>query len=166
MKIGILADSHDNVPMIRAAVGLFRREGVDHVLHAGDFVSPFALEPLRHLACPVTAVFGNNDGERVGLAGRFADIGEVHPNLAELTLADRRIGMVHYPELALPMATSGKYDVVVYGHTHEIDERRMDALLLNPGEVGGWLTGRSTVVLLDLESLVVDLRDLATENTG
>ena len=160
MKIGILADSHDNVPRIRDAVELFKRQGVEHVLHAGDFVAPFAVEPLRQLTCPVTAVFGNNDGERLGLAARFRGIGEVHPNLANVVLAGRRIAVVHYPELALPLAESGALDVVVYGHTHEVDERRGRSLLLNPGEVGGWLRGRSTVALLNLASLDVEIVDL------
>ncbi len=159
MKLGVLSDSHDNLPKIRAAVELFRARQVAHVIHAGDFVAPFALEPLAALDCPVLAVFGNNDGERVVLAERF-ELGEIHPNLAAIELAGRRIAAVHYPELAEPLAASGDYDLVVYGHTHQVDERRQRALLLNPGEVGGWMTGRSTAAIVDLESLAVELAEL------
>ena len=80
-------------------------------------------------------------------------------------LAERRIAVIHYPELALPLAAGSDFDVVVFGHTHEIEERRDGALLLNPGEVGGWLTGRSTVMLLDLESLEVEVRVLGAGET-
>ena len=95
--------------------------------------------------------------------------GEVHPKLAAAEVGGRRIAAVHYPELALPIALGDAYDIVIYGHTHEIDVRP-DAngktnghgvLLLNPGETGGWLTGRSTVALVDLESLEVEIVDLA-----
>ena len=65
------------------------------------------------------------------------------------------------PELALPLARSGNYDLVVFGHTHEVEERIEKGLMLNPGEVGGWLTGRCTVALVDLESLEVEIRDLS-----
>jgi putative phosphoesterase len=159
MKIGVMADSHDNVPALRAAVAAFRQRAVERVVHAGDFVSPFALEPLAELGCPVHGVFGNNDGERVVLA-RFRRLGDVQPNLAELRLAGRRVAVVHYPELAIPLAASDRFDLVVYGHTHRIDERRERALLLNPGELGGRLTGRKTAAVVDLESLAIEILDL------
>lgn len=160
MKLGVMSDSHDNVPAVRSAVSAFRERGVERVVHAGDFVSPFALAPLADLGCPVDGVFGNNDGERVVLAERFRDLGDLQPNLVDLELAGRRIAAVHYPELAIPLAASGIYDLVIYGHTHRIEERRAGALLLNPGEVGGWLTGRRTAAVVELESLAVELIDL------
>jgi putative phosphoesterase len=160
MKIGVIADSHDNVPKIAAAVDLFNDQRVKHVLHAGDFVAPFAIEPLRQLSCPLLAVFGNNDGERLGLAARIREIGDVQPELATITLARRKIAMVHYPELAEPLAKGGTYDLVIYGHTHRVDQRHDEALLLNPGEAGGWLTGCATVAVVDLRNLQVELHEL------
>ena len=160
MKIGVLADTHDNVPRIREAVEIFNREGVARVIHAGDFVAPFALDPFRGLDCDVLGVFGNNDGEKEGLAARLGEIGEVHPFLATVTLDGRRIAAVHYRELAEPLAASGDFDLVIFGHTHEVEQRQEKALLLNPGEAGGWLTGRATVAIVDLNDLAVSLRDL------
>ena len=160
MLIGVMADSHDNVPMVEAAVSLFHRHQVEHVLHAGDFIAPFAVEPLRSLACPLLSVFGNNDGERLGLAARIREIGEVHDYLATATLANRRVAIVHYPDLAEPLAESGAFDLVVYGHTHRVDQRHDSTLLLNPGETGGWLTGCSTVAIVDLDDLAVQLHEL------
>jgi hypothetical protein len=162
MRIGVMADSHDNVPMVRRAVELFNARGVGLVVHAGDFVAPFAVAPLADLGCLVLAVFGNNDGERVGLAKRFEGIGQVHPNLAAAEPAGRRVAAVHYPELAEPIAASGAFDLVVYGHTHEVDVRKQGStLVVNPGEVGGWLTGRSTVAVVDLETMEAEILDLA-----
>ncbi len=167
MKLGVMADSHDNVPMVRKAVELFNRRGVDLMIHAGDFVAPFAVAPLAELDCRVVAVFGNNDGERVVLTKKFEAIGEVHPNLADTEIGGRRIATMHYPELAVPIASSGLYDLVIYGHTHEIDERivvpegsQRTSVLLNPGEVGGWLSGRSTAAIVELEGMAVEIVDL------
>ena len=161
MLLGVMSDSHDNVPAVRAAVAAFRDRGVEAVIHAGDFISPFTLAPLADLDCPVHGVLGNNDGEQIVLAERFRQLGELQPNLLEMRLGGRRVAAVHYPELATPLAASGRFDLVIYGHTHEVDERRDgETLLLNPGEVGGWLTGRKTAAVVDLSSLEVEILDL------
>jgi len=160
LKIGVMADSHDNIPKIRAAVERFQRAGVAMVLHAGDFVAPFALAPLESLSCRVVGVFGNNDGERVGLARWFEKIGAVHPRLAEVEIGGRKIAMVHQNELADPVARNGYYDLVIYGHTHKIDQRQNGSLVLNPGEVGGWLTGRCTVAIVTLETMSIEIQEL------
>jgi hypothetical protein len=34
-------------------------------------------------------------------------------------------------------------DVIIYGHTHEVDIRIGSPLIINPGEAGGWLKGKS-----------------------
>ena len=160
MKIGVFSDTHDNVPMIKKAVELFNSEGVTLVIHAGDFIAPFAVEAMRGLKCRVVGVFGNNDGERIGVAKRFEAVGEIHPNLANVEVGGRKIAVVHYPELAEPIAKSGDYDIVIYGHTHQVDARREKSLILNPGETGGWLTGKCTVALVDVETLEVEIREL------
>lgn len=154
MKIGIMADSHDNLPKIRSAMELFRAEGAWLILHAGDFVAPFAVRAMAPAPARVVAVFGNNDGERIGLAKAFEAIGEVHVRIATVQVEGRRIGVVHQDELVAPLSASNALDVLVYGHTHRLEIRReADVLIINPGEVGGWITGRSTVVVLDAQSL-------------
>lgn len=161
MKIGIMSDSHDNVPKIRAAMELFRKEGVGLIIHAGDFVAPFAVRAMADAPSTVVAVFGNNDGERVGLAKAFEPIGVVVPRLATAEAEGKRIGVVHQDELVAPIAAGGSFDVLVYGHTHRLDIRREgNTQIINPGELGGWLTGKCTVVVLDtvtLEPQVVEL---------
>jgi hypothetical protein len=57
MLIGAMTNFHDNVPMIEAAVQLFNRSRMQPVLHAGDFVAPFAIDPLRQLGWPVRRLF-------------------------------------------------------------------------------------------------------------
>ena len=45
---------------------------------------------------------------------------------------------------------SKKYDVVIYGHTHErVFEEVDDVLVINPGECCGYLTGIPTIGILD-----------------
>ena len=51
-------------------------------------------------------------------------------------------------------------DVIIYGHLHEIDIRPGKPLVINPGESCSWLTGRSTIVMLDLDTMGTELLDL------
>jgi len=158
MHIGIISDSHDNMPAIEKAVKLFNEKGVDIVMHAGDIVSPFTARAFGKLESPLVAIFGNNDGDKVHLKQFFSDIGEMHedPYLGEID--GKRIAMTHKPEIVDSLAS--KHDIVIYGHTHEVDVRRGAALIINPGECCGYLTGKSTVALLDVENTNVEIIEL------
>ena len=47
MKIGLIADTHDNIGNILKGVIEFNDVDIDIVaLHAGDFVTPSAIEPF------------------------------------------------------------------------------------------------------------------------
>ena len=70
--------------------------------------------------------------------------------------------MLHKEKLIDALAESQKYDVIIYGHTHRTDLRKIKkTLIINPGECGGWLTGESTIALLDLETLEAKVINLA-----
>ena len=160
--IGILSDSHDNLTMVRRAVGLFNDAGCDLVIHAGDFVAPFAAEELRNLRCPVRAVFGNCDGERAGLARAFQDLGEVREEPFAFLHGGLRFVVAHLEGTAAPFFAAKTCDVIVSGHTHRpLVETRDGILLVNPGEAGGWLRGRATAALLDPAGRTAEIIDLA-----
>jgi putative phosphoesterase len=158
--IGVISDSHDHLGNIRKCLNLFHERGVEVVLHAGDFVSPFTAEPFRERGLRILGVFGNNDGDKLYLRERFAGIGEIHVPPHELELAGRRIVLMHEPRALAALVASGRYDLVVYGHTHRPEVRAGSPLVLNPGELGGWLTGRATCALVDLQVLEAELLEL------
>lgn len=160
MKIGLIADTHDNMPKIEAAIKLFESHGVELVIHAGDFVAPFSVKPFSRLSCKLVAVFGNNDGERIGLLKAMEGFGELHARMATLEVEGKRIAVMHEPEPLEAMKRSRMFDVIVYGHTHKVSVERNQCLVVNPGEACGWLTGRSTAALLDLERLDVSVHEL------
>lgn len=160
MLIGVIADTHDNMYMLKRAVDLFNERGVGLVLHAGDYIAPFTSREFRRLECRLVGVFGNNDGEKFGLVKQFEDFGELHEGIHQLEIEGKKIAITHYLEIAETLAGSGAYDVVVYGHTHRPDIRGPHPLVVNPGECGGWLEGKSTVVILDIEALDAELLTL------
>jgi uncharacterized protein len=160
MRIGVLSDTHDCLPMIARAVALLRECGVEHVLHGGDFVAPFAVKALAGLGAPITAVCGNNDGESRGIEAAFAGLGEVHYRYARVELGGRRILLMHEPELVDELAASGAFDLIVHGHTHEAYIRPGPPMVLNPGEVCGYVAGRGTVAIVDLDAMAAEIIDL------
>ena len=156
--IGILSDSHDNLTRVREAVRLFNDAGCSLVIHAGDFVAPFAVDELRNLRAPVKAVFGNCDGERAGLAKAFEGLGELREAPLKFSHAGLRFLVCHLDSPIGRHLASKAYDVVVFGHTHKpLAERRGGVLLVNPGETGGWLSGKSTIALLDPAALAAEI---------
>jgi len=160
MLLGVISDTHDNLPKTAAAVDLFARRKVGHVVHAGDFVAPFTVRLLVGSGLPLTGVFGNNDGERAGLKKACAAIYEPP---RRLVLGGRTIVLAHDPE-QLEGAGEGA-DVLIYGHTHAPCVEQGSPLRLNPGEAGGWLSGRSTVAIVDLAVLTAELVDLGAQET-
>ena len=162
MKIGIISDTHDNLPQIRKAVEVFNREKVELVLHAGDFVSPFTFLEFKNLNCPLKGIFGNNDGDKLYLQEKSKGVGELYPEPYNVNINSKNVIMLHKEKLIDALAESQKYDVIIYGHTHRTDLRKIKkTLIINPGECGGWLTGESTIALLDLETLEAKIIELA-----
>lgn len=160
MKLGIIADSHENMPLIAKAVESFNHQEVDLVLHAGDFISAITAKEFKKLKAKLIGVFGNNDGDKLLLQKRFQGIGELYDDYHELEIEGRKIVLMHQPKFLKALIASGKYDLIIYGHTHKVDIREGQPLVVNPGECGGWLTGRRTVAIVDLETMKVEICDL------
>jgi uncharacterized protein len=161
MLIGLIADSHENMPFIRKAVNMFNQAKVDLVLHAGDLISPITAKEFEKLKAKFVAVFGNNDGEKFLWKKRVKGWGEIYEDKYETVLEGRRILLVHDPKNLEDTAKSGKYDIIIYGHTHKADEHVIgNTKVINPGECGGWLTGISTVGFLELPSATLKIENL------
>ncbi len=64
------------------------------------------------------------------------------------------------------VVASQLYDVVVRGHNHRAEvTRHGKTLLINPGEIWGHFTGRSSVAILDTSSLKVEMIELGRFKT-
>jgi len=88
---------------------------------------------------------------------------KISGTFARIDLGGMSIGLVHGNdrELLETLAACGSLDLLVYGHTHRPEIRREGALLIvNPGEVYGHLTGRSTVALVDTIQRSAEIVDL------
>ena len=149
MLIGIVADSHDNLDAARAAVRILRENGVEHLLHAGDIIAPFAAQVFLELGVPIDAVFGNNDGEKTRLTELLPGIA---PGARKMKIGGKTIVLVHDRKKAMPREIDFA-EILVHGHTHQADVRREgNRVEVNPGEVGGWVTGKKSLAIWDTEA--------------
>jgi putative phosphoesterase len=159
-QVGIMSDSHDNMPAIRAAVELFNERKVDLVIHAGDLVAPFTAREIKQLKCPYRIVLGNNDGEVLGLYKVFEGC-VFHPPF-KMTIGDKKILVLHDAMLFDALQYLKSYDLIIYGHDHNASVQKLEEgrFIVNPGECGGWLTGKSTVAIWDIAQNEVELIQL------
>lgn len=158
-----MSDTHDFIPNIRKAVDLFNAKGVARCLHAGDIYTARSWQAFQDLRCPIDFVFGNGDDVREPLQEAAAGRASFHERRFDVRIEGRRLLMMHEPESFDDIANVSDYDCIIYGHTHRHDIREAGGILLiNPGEVCGYVTGIASVVILELPTLKAELIDLET----
>lgn len=140
MLIALITDIHGNKEALSWAFDQIKESEAKHIICLGDIASPDTIIKLTEAPLPVFCVFGNNDGDRVRMI-RLADapgskLVLADREWADITLDDKTFFCTHYPELAEHAATSGKYDAVFFGHTHEVyNDMIGDVPILNPGKL-------------------------------
>ena len=164
LLVGIISDSHDNLPKIEAAVARLNDARVELVLHAGDYCSPFAALRYQGLKSKMIGVFGNNDAERELLKTKFELLGhEVRSRFVSLEVDKVRIGLLHGDEenLLEDLARSQSYDLIISGHTHSLSKLQKDrTVCFNPGEICGYLSGRATIATFDTSTRTIEIFDI------
>jgi|APMI01.1.fsa_nt_gi hypothetical protein len=164
MRIGLLSDTHDRVPAVRALLEQMVEGGVSLVMHAGDYCSPFSLQPFHDLSVPLLGVFGRNDGDRDALqAAAKTGFGalELYESPHSFEIGGKNVLLIH--DLAdVHQRSIDGHEVIIHGFTHVPEMKsRGDSLLVNPGEACGWLHGAPTAAILDLNTKAVEFLKLA-----
>ena len=157
MRIAIVSDIHDN--LWNLAVALKSVENTDALICCEDLCSPFVIDELAKLNSDIHIVFGNNDADlyRITAKAMKKPRCHLHGELFEADFAGRRFAVNHFDYLARPMAKSGAYDVVCFGHNHEFEiSQEGSCLLINPGPLmgakfssGHWEDTSPTFVIYD-----------------
>jgi len=164
VKIGLISDTHDNFKTIEGAVRIFGEKGIGYVIHAGDITTPEAVEAFAGLK--MIGVLANNDLDKKGLTSAFEKIrGELRGEICEIEEDDLLIGVYHGTDFRKrdALIQSGKYNVVVYGHTHKIENKTVgNTMVINPGTANGWFFGyKATAAIFDTVSKECDFIDLS-----
>lgn len=117
-RIGVISDTHGSLPPAVHAVF----EGVEHIVHAGDYGGQAVLHELGAIA-PLTAVRGNCDHAPDGVA-----------SLVRTTLGGQGVVVVHDQADVPGLTASDRVRIVISGHTHiPVCRDERGALHLNPG---------------------------------
>jgi len=153
MRLAVVSDTHGHVGATTSAVRLLGRQNVEVVIHCGDIGSP-AIVPLFS-TWPAHFVFGNVDHNEGALARAIEEAGQTcHGRFGTLELAGRKIAWLHSDdrELFEETVSSGEWDLVCYGHTHDAEQHRAGhTLVLNPGAL--FRATPHTLAVVDLATL-------------
>lgn len=181
MKLTILSDIHDNVWNLQKVLDSPEVQKTGAMLCCGDLCAPFILKLLgQGYPNPIHIVLGNNDGDVasfIRVAANFPNI-HLHGEYFRGEFGGRTLAANHYPDKGRLLAESGQYDIVCYGHDHQLNRgekigppshgasgNKENTLLLNPGAVMGY-DGAAlkditpTYLVLDTEDLGVEVREL------
>jgi len=129
MRIGVVSDSHGKAEFLRRAM---KQMGpIELLIHAGDYFRD-ALSVSREAGIKVIAVVGNCDWHQQG------------PNEEEIEIEGFKILVTHGHTYGVKSGNSrlaeklrdGKYDLIIYGHSHVPEITRLpQGYLINPGSV-------------------------------
>jgi hypothetical protein len=163
MHVAVVSDIHDNLWNLAAAIE-HATALADVLICCGDLCSPFVMDLLARFPGPVHVVFGNNDADLFRIARKSSERVRVHGEFFETELDGKRVAVNHFDYLARPIAASGLYDIVCYGHNHEFSVARVNrTLAMNPGPImgarfpgGRWEDVLPTFVTMDTQTAVVE----------
>jgi hypothetical protein len=169
LLIAVISDSHDHRDNILKAVSIINEKNVEALIHCGDFIAPFVKKWFDRLNDSIKnqffGVFGNNDGERLYLKQILGQICVFPQNGNEhiIELGGKRIFVSHMPkkETIDALANSGMFDIILSGHSHlMVNRKHKDVLILNPGEICGYLTDKPTFAIIDTETMAAEIIEL------
>ena len=161
MRIGVFADVHDHVDNLRHAINVFNEARCELVLFAGDLVSPLVVPPLRKLTAKLVACWGDNDGNRIGIAGGFRICGTMGEPPIGITARDgTRILLTHELDKVRGLVDDAQLIVFAHSHRPSVAFDKQGRLFLNPGETSGWNFRKPTVAIVETDPLNAEIVSL------
>ena len=132
MRIAVIADTHVHTLEYLPKKIIDAISTVDLIIHAGDFTDVQVLKELKQLR-GVKAVQGNMDSTELKTVLPVKEIVEIE---------NKRIGITHgsgspwgIEGRIRKMFESDRIDIIVYGHSHQSQNKVIDDILLfNPGK--------------------------------
>lgn len=170
MQIAIISDIHENFHNLILALEDMEKQGIEKILCLGDLMNAGIAKILAAQEIPCYMIWGNNDGEKVDImraSYRKNSNLEVSLNTYDfLELGGRKIFISHYDNLAVPMAHSGLYDAIFYGHNHlQKIETINNTTVVNPGELSAQKTGDCTYAIYNTYDNIVKIISLENSIT-
>jgi putative phosphoesterase len=161
MKIGILADTHNELARTARAVAMLMDAGAEILVHCGDISEPEMIPVVSVL--PTYFTFGNHDADMVPhLERAIAECGGISLGWGdEITLAGKRIAVAHgHMHLDIRRLLALRPDYLLSGHLHFSYDRVQDGVRrICPGALHR--ADEYTVATLDVRSGDLQLLSIA-----
>lgn len=169
MKIGVMSDTHDNLPNLIYVLETFRERGIETIIHCGD-LTDFGL--ISHFSgFRLIYLTGNMDHASGTIIRRVENLRE--DNFAGLVFRGDLEGVLvaathsHIEGKVMELVREGKYQWIFHGHTHEKrDEMVRGVRIVNPGALGGLGRGGRTFCIVDLAAGDVEFIKVPVKQGG
>lgn len=161
MKLGVISDTHEHIDNIEKAKSVFTKNGVDTVVHLGDFCAGPSVRAFK--GTKIIGILGNNDGDPLRIEKNFAEIGgDFRWDFCVLEYDGLKIACYHgtVPQITEALIDCKTYGAVFCGHTHDVrSETKNGVIVLNPGSAHGF-GKKGTVAIFDTKTRKADIIEL------
>jgi len=162
MKIAILSDLHDNYTNWGLINKILDKEKIKIIIFCGDLCAPSMLKKMiKEFAGHIYMVYGNvADRELEKKVADQSDKVTHFGDLGEFELEGKKIAVTHYPDKSRKLVSSGRFDLICFGHNHlKTFEKIGKTYLLNPGTSGGMFQYPSFAIF-DLKKMANEFKEV------
>lgn len=165
MKIAIISDTHDNLANLEKFLSWSKKNKIEMIIHCGDIATGDTVDFLATgFAGAIHLVYGNMDfnyRDDIYLSTDNFPHVKLHGDTGHINTKAINIAFCHFPDQAKKLATTGKYNLVFYGHTHKpwLETLLNNCQLINPGTLGG-VFQKASFAVYDTETKKLELKIL------
>ena len=152
MKIGIISDTHNNIELTDKAVGIFKSNKIELLIHAGDLTSPKMIDLFKDFDCKI--VLGNGDMDIEDMCSKCDKFGFASIDYTcSFSAAGKNFFVFHGNNVQMfrDAVLSGQYDYIIKGHTHYFENYISNKTrIINPGSL--YESDECSIVILETET--------------
>lgn len=145
MKFAIISDIHDNITNLNKILKYCSKSKITTLICCGDLASFETLTYLKErFSGKIYFVLGNMDDDYLNKKTKMDTFKKenkditVFNKIGEFTIDRFKVAITHFPEIAIDLAKSKKFNLVFFGHTHRPTiETINNTTMINPGTSGG-----------------------------
>lgn len=163
MKIAVISDTHDREAELKQFIEKINREGINVLIHCGDFCAPFIIKALAEFEGDTHCVFGNTDDRYISSKLAESRGIKLYGDFAQIEIDSKKIAFIHNDKIGELLAETDKFDAVFHGHNHKAYKKKVgNTLLANPGEMAG-LNGVPTYGIYDTNTNEIEIKEFKLE---
>lgn len=164
MLIAIISDTHGNSATFAKFAAWAKQNNIQEIIHCGDIGFADFIKEMGQLLpnIKIHLVAGNMDNDNRIIHQTITDNNLInlvfYAAEGQTEIDGKKIAFTHLPQEAKHLASSGQFDLVFFGHTHQPSEEKINnCRLVNPGEMAGQIF-RATFAIYDTATDYLQLK--------